>query len=282
MDGNQERKLLSRGWLITGLIFVCSAVATTIISRVTNLGINRLLKVQLDLELSIIWLLSAALLLLVVGVIVGFLTGPKRREEGLGESIGMLELDDTLMTLLPELVSEGSADTGTRRATEALLSDAANVFESVLRMMILRPIESGEWIQPWASKEMAAETMDRAKFYVGSDESSTQSRGVAGEAYVTQSLQLVRFSPGESGEVVPENSRYMVFDRHRSKPPYNSFAAVPILNSDGESTGVLCVDSQSSTVFDDPDIQEFLSFLCDRIGTLFELQELLTNYGNAG
>jgi hypothetical protein len=189
----------------------------------------------------------------------------------------LIASDETLLQLLPGIITDRGRDASAKRVLQGYLRDSQRIFEeSVSRATVLRPdshsaATSSEHLRPWVSYQMPEDSLRHRKFYIGHD--STKPRGVAGKAFATQRVQIVHISHDASGHWRADDPDYQVFDTMRPFPPYQSFAAVPILGAVHECLGVVCFDSPSSTAFDFEGATDLLLALGNRIAAVIRIHE---------
>jgi hypothetical protein len=118
---------------------------------------------------------------------------------------------------------------------------------------------------------MSAESINRTKFYIGTDPNRRPERGTAGLTYLDEKIRV--------GHVIRSNTSwqwsaegYVYFGNQRPHPSHYSFVAMPIIGTDPSSPtgktachGVVCFDSHSPKIFDSPQSQEFLQTFVLRI-----------------
>jgi hypothetical protein len=185
----------------------------------------------------------------------------------------MCDLDDSLLRLLPSLVTAGRREVEMQRLLKEVLRDATRSFDGhVHRASILLPEAGGEYLRIWAHHQMPDESLARTRFYIG--EEKDRIRGVAGEAFSDAQLHVAHFKE-ENPRWRCDLHSYIDFDKNRPYPPYRSFVAVPVIGvipgSPGQTStgclGVLCFDSDNSTIFDGADVQYVLQVLARRVAS---------------
>lgn len=173
----------------------------------------------------------------------------------------LAELDDSLLGLLPELVTAGDRRAVMHSVLSEFLRDATTLFSEVNRASILMP--RGEWLYTYVAYGMPSESIERTKFYIGPEEHRI--RGVAGMAFVTRTTRIAHMSD-QQGAAKSDDGAYIDFAPRRPRLPYRSFVAVPILDGSDSCLGVLCFDSRSRSSFDLQAIREnILPALATRI-----------------
>jgi hypothetical protein len=181
----------------------------------------------------------------------------------------LINMDDSLLRLIPGLV--GAKNPGVQDAVHKVLQeylqDACQLFEeNVSRATIFTVDSSEDYLKPWVTYQMPRESIERTKFYIGSEDGRI--RGIAGKAYKTKSVLIVRMLQDGSGQWIPSDHDYQNFEPRRPRPPYLSFVAVPILGLSHDCLGILCFDSPSSTAFDSPELEGLWLALGNRIASV--------------
>ncbi|MCC7103784.1 MAG: GAF domain-containing protein [Chloroflexi bacterium] len=221
-----------------------------------------------------------AVLVALLAICIGFVGWARysglRKEQGdaLERSSRLLQLDDSLLRLFPNMVAAPDRSERIKRLLSEFLTDCANVFEpDVCRAMILHE-EDGSLV-PWVSFQMPAESLNRSRFDVSHDLRPGQKRGVAAQAYVDGELRLVHLTRGATGWQA-DDEEYIVFETGRLVLPYQSFVAVPIMRQENR-LGVLCLDSVSPSLFDGEGTQQLLMALASRMAAAIVLYEELND-----
>lgn len=198
----------------------------------------------------------------------------------------MCDLDDSLLRLLPSLVASGKREVEMQRLLKELLRDATRPFDGhVHRASILLPESGGEYLKIWAHHQVPDETLARTRFYIGGE--GDRIRGVAGETFLDAQLRVAHFAE-EHPRWKCDLSCYMDFDKSRPFPPYRSFVAVPIIgvipSSPGQiitsTLGVLCFDSDNSTIFDSSAVHYVLRVLARRVAAVLLIYQHLPLAGS--
>jgi transcriptional regulator with GAF, ATPase, and Fis domain len=147
-----------------------------------------------------------------------------------------------------------------------------NILQTISRMYPL--IDSGisifcpdtkdkNYLIPW--RACFAESQKTMRFYIGS--TSDEKRGVAGEVYKEKSMQIVHVEVDKDGKIRSDNSLYIIFPGQEI-PKYRSFICVPIIDTDGNSLGVLSIDSQDKLAFDSDKSQELVNLIASRFSAI--------------
>jgi hypothetical protein len=212
------------------------------------------------------WVIILLLLLLISWILIVFRWRHNRSlSHGLDTIDNVVKLDDSLLRLIPSLISAQDREGEMKRLLVELLRDATRAFAGdVHRASILLPDTSRDHLRVWAHYQMPEESVARLKFYIGQE--VDRKRGVAGEVFLDSQLRVVHIKE-DNGHWKPDTGSYIVFDAKRPYPPYRSFVSVPIVV--GEETtdclGVVCFDSENLAAFDPPEIQYLLLKLGNRI-----------------
>ena len=282
-----------RHWAIWGvLLFFALAAISGVIENRSDAGFMRLWPslgrfATGSLNLAV-WKMALVFMLLLAAQSVFFLVfrAAVRKEfatriatiqaaqdemDALGTAILLVQMDDTLLRLLPRLASAPSRGEAMHLLLTEFLRDATGVFGGeVSRGMILH-IE-GDHLVPWVGYQMPQETLERTRFRLTARGNKAQ--GVAKRTFQDGKLRVVRFSR-EKGKWKPNNRDYVVFDHNRPHPAYRSFVTVAIVGDSTGTLGVLCFDSMNKDAFDLPEIQRFLSSIARRIASAISIYRQL-------
>jgi hypothetical protein len=203
----------------------------------------------------------------------------RRLSDALDTASRTVELDESLLRSMPDLAPRDVDGTTRRRRMEAILyevlRDCTELFGPwASRAMILRP--DGDRLVPWVHYQVPPETLARSSFYIGTD--PERRRGVAGEVFV-QGVPRVVLIDRSGARAVPSDGAYLDFDEKRAYPPYEAFAAVPLLWEDDHGNrvalGVLCLDSALREAFASSDRINLLVAVGTRIASTIVLYEEL-------
>lgn len=193
--------------------------------------------------------------------------------DALGNAIKLVQMDDTLLRLLPRLAPAPNRGQAIEMLLTEFLRDATGVFGGdVSRGMILHV--EGDQLAAWVGYQMPRETLERTRFPLV--DTANRPQGVAKRTYQDGKLRVVHFSrvKGERGKFRPDSRDYKVLDHSRPHPPYRSFVTVAIAG-DADRLGVLCFDSMSIDAFDLPEIQQFLGAISRRIAAAMTIYRQL-------
>ena len=208
---------------------------------------------------------------IILAALAGFLAFLWRRNKvlsrGLATMDNVVKLDDSLLNLLPSLISAKEREGEMRRLLEELLKDAIWAFAGdVHRALILLPDPSREYLRVWAHYQMPEASVIRTRFYIGKE--IDRKRGVAGEVFLDGQLRIEHIRQAD-GSWKPDSNSYIVFDAKRPYPPYRSFICVPIVAEEATNClGVVCFDSENLAAFDSQEIKKLLLKLGKRIATV--------------
>lgn len=213
--------------------------------------------------------------ILVASVIIIWIVNHKLKENSLNDQplIRLMELDDSLFSLLPPLVRMGGGSAALKNLLVELLRDATRVFgPDVNRAAIL--IARNDFLEPFAHYQMPQESLKRMKFYVGRPKPNRVC-GVAGKVYKERTIRVVHLTP-QGKKWIADDPDYHVFDKKRSHPPYRSFACVPLVIGDEQCLGVLTIDSMDPDIFDSLVIRDILLRIGQRIAASVLIHEALS------
>jgi hypothetical protein len=232
---------------------------------------------------------AAALLGFIIGFILYRMSHRKlaierRRGDELASQLGLLrdsahtlslflQLDVSLLNQLPNLVRATERETAVTSILKQLLRDCSRILGPQINRAYILRVAPERRLVAWVSYQMPESEMLERSFDLNSND--PRERGVAGDAFLKRELVVVHMSQQRGGTWTADHDGYKVFDSERPHPPYRSFAVVPILASDGNCRGILCLDSQSTDIFDDEETQEFLMSLGLRIGHAMALYEAI-------
>lgn len=186
---------------------------------------------------------------------------------------GIVRLDASLFYALPNIASAEDREQALEKVVYEILRDCSSVIgPSLSRAYVARPADGGS-LRPWVCYQVPDETKQRTVFYVGPD--LLRRRGTAGEAFTRAELIVVHMRR-EAGQWMADHSSYVEFVKDRPHPPYRSFVAVPIGQSDGAAPlGVLCLDSMNEALFDGEHIRHLLLTIGQRLAVPILLYQCL-------
>ncbi len=274
----------------TASIFVLLAIVNGIIgNRADAIFLLMVDQVAKSLSASLWpWIVTLILLLVIPGIVLRWFQERKSLTYDLenlrykleGKDI-LVRLDDSLLRLLPSLISATDVDDEVHKLIKKVLRDVTKAFpKDIPRGSLFRPDAPGEYLTLWEfNGAMDDESRVRKKFYIGSARSDVK-RGVAGEAFCAKELLVTRieevaneckwkanreyyicFEPDEDGTFIPY-------------PPYRSFICAPII-VETACLGVLCFDSNNISIFDNAEVQEMIQLLSRRIGSVLLIYQKL-------
>jgi len=187
--------------------------------------------------------------------------------------VDLSDLDYTLLLLLSELDGRGKEQWEAELVNllAKFLQDITDVLNDVRRATLLRV--EGDFLIPWAHYKMPEASLQQMRFYIGNDHSRSGERGVAGAAFDSGAIEIVRLKQ-TGNEWVPNHKSYIFFEPPQHHPQYGSFAAIPLLGANNAKFGVLCLDSPDRSCFDAPELTDLLTSLSDRlVATILLLQK---------
>jgi transcriptional regulator with GAF, ATPase, and Fis domain len=102
-------------------------------------------------------------------------------------------------------------------------------------------------------------------FYIGN---VSKRRGIAGEVYKDKQKRIVHIDvDAADGKIKSDDGLYEVFPG-QGTPRYRSFICIPIVDTDGNSLGVLSIDSKDRTAFDSDKVQGLANLIANRLGAI--------------
>jgi hypothetical protein len=230
---------------------------------------------------SLPWLI---LVLILIAALVGILIIWQRDRYTLNTTNRIVDLDNWLQRLVPNLVSASDLDQEMERLMYQLLQRATSVFDdAVHRASIFLPDSDGKHLRIGFSYQIPPEAVKRTVFNIEPGKMDVK-RGIAGEAFLDEKgLPQVVHVTHEKGEWKSDREgSYVFFDKVRPSLPYQSCVCVLIFvdTSPAGRLGVLCFDSQSPTVFDsacreDSELQNRLLTLSARFAAALQIYKEL-------
>ncbi len=214
------------------------------------------------------WIIVGMLSLILFVIIFVWRSDAGRRDR-------WLALDDSMLRLLPSLISANDLHSGLHKLVGKLLRTAYESFPfDIRRGVLLLPDENKEYLRIWEQVGWKdEENKGRVNFYIGQKESLQKSQGgLAGKVFSTRETLVTSFKTKKDLDKAVGNG-YIIFDHDKKEqggnyPPYKSLISVPILaRKDGiVCLGVVCFDSKESKAFDSQEIKEKLEILARHIG----------------
>ena len=190
-------------------------------------------------------------------------------------------LDASLFLLIPSLVPALNRGGAIRQVMDEYLRDCRGFFGlDVRRASIFMPTAEGQHLLPWIGHEMPEASLQRTRCYIGASLAPGQQRGVAGEAYMREAVQVAHLEQDpETGQWRCDHPQYINFDRPGRLPQYLACAVVPMIgNDEGPPLGVLCLDSTSRSTFDSADRHDVLWSLAERGADVLSLYRELERH----
>lgn len=230
---------------------------------------------------SLPWIiLTLILLAALVSVIIIW----QRAQHTLDTTNKIVELDNWLQRLVPNLVSAPDLDQEMERLMYQLLQRATSVFDDLVhRAAVFLPDPDGKHLRIGFGYQIPPEAMKRTVFDIEPGKMDVK-RGIAGEAFLDEKrLPQVVHVMNENGEwKTDREGSYVFFDKTRPSLPYQSCVCVLISvgTSPADRLGVLCFDSQSLTIFDsasteDSELQNRLITLSARFAAALQIYKEL-------
>ena len=216
---------------------------------------------------SLPWLI---IVLILIVALVSILISWQRDKYTLNTTNKIVDLDNWLQRLVPNLVPAPDLDQEMERVMYQLLQRATAVFDdAVHRASVFLPDADRKHLRMGFSYQIPPEAVKRTVFNIEPGKMDIK-RGIAGEAFLDEKgLPQVVHVTHEKGEwKTDREGSYVFFDKIRPSLPYQSCVCVLISagTSPADRLGVLCFDSQSATIFDSASIED--SELQNRLITL--------------
>jgi hypothetical protein len=194
----------------------------------------------------------------------------------------VVELDDSLLRLLTTLISAQDLRQEMVRLLEQLLLETIQALPGdFFRAAILLPTTSGEYLHIRVNYRMSQESINKARFYIGTDTSRNSERGVAGHTYLDRQLRVGHIRK-EGHEWRSDQSEFIYFGNTHHYPSYFSYIAVPIIglpslpsSNPSNCLGVICFDSHNKKVFDSQAAKTVLETLSRRVAVALSIYMLL-------
>jgi hypothetical protein len=187
-------------------------------------------------------------------------------------AMNILRLQSNVLWSLDNLVLSEDVPLACNKLIKMILLENAHLLDSIIfRCYVLRP--DGEYLTSFIVQQMPEPEGYNRRFYIGSDRSIR--RGIAGKAFVDNSLEIARRidDADSSPDVAFDHEEYITLDESVPYPQYRSIICVPLRIEKERRLGVLCLDSQDPTAFDDPNTQQYLSTLGILIAFILDLSD---------
>jgi GAF domain len=222
------------------------------------------------------WLLVLVVLLpsLAIGIPLGLTAFHYYRSQQ--AAINLVKLDDSLLRLLSSFKQTPDKQIATILLFQEFLEDTLELFRDGCRISILRPDKNkSEFLTIWQSLRVPPETIQRTKFYIGSN-ADDKRVGIAGIAFKQQTLKIVHLF-WKKNQWSADNSDYYAFAQRTTlkSMPYRTIAVVPIIDNTNpnQCLGILCLDSMDAQAFNSKRVQEGLRSVADRISAALLILE---------
>ena len=230
---------------------------------------------------SLPWIIITLILLVaLVSVIIIW----RRAKHTLDTTNKIVDLDNWLQRLVPNLVSAPDLDQEMERLMYQLLQRATSVFDDLVhRASVFLPDPDRKHLRIGFGYQIPPEAVKRTVFDIEPEKMDIK-RGIAGEAFLDEKgLPQVVHVMHEKGEwKTDREGSYVFFDKIRPSLPYQSCVCVLISvgTSPADRLGVLCFDSQSPTIFDsantvDSELQNRLITLSARFAAALQIYKEL-------
>lgn len=194
-------------------------------------------------------------------------------EVELDVALKLIRLQTDVLWSLDNLVLSDDVPLACKNMVKMILTENANLLDKVIfRCYILRP--DGNYLKPYISQQMPEPDGYERKFYIGDDPAIR--RGVAGAAYMNGSIEVThRVDEDDKHEgVIFDHPEFIPLDTTLPAPQYRSIICVPVRPDRDRYLGVLCLDSEDPTVFDDETQQQYLSALGVLIGFVLSVSDI--------
>jgi hypothetical protein len=183
-------------------------------------------------------------------------------------AINLVKLDDSLLRLLSSFKQTSDKQAATTLLFQEFLEDTLELFRDGCRISILREdCNTPEFLTIWQSLRVPLETIQRTKFYIGSN-ADDKRVGIAGIAFRQQTIKITHLS-WEQNQWSADRPEYYTFAQRTTlkSMPYRAIATVPIIDntSPNQCLGILCLDSMDPQAFDSKRVQDGLQSVADRI-----------------
>jgi putative methionine-R-sulfoxide reductase with GAF domain len=212
-------------------------------------------------------------------VLIAWAWGRDRQAIGtrLKETRSLFEIDESLLRLLPNLVSAQDQNQEVHKIIQKFLYQITQMFsKNVERVLFLHPDPTQEYLVIWVyyGRWLDEANKQTKKFYIGPHD-DTRKRGVAGEAFCTSKTIIAHIKMENGNCKSDKESCYISFDGE--EPSYRSLACIPIIAGGklDDRLGVLCMDSKNPSIFDDPVSEEILELLGRQIAAMLKIYEEL-------
>ena len=255
--------------IVAAVIFVLLGAANGVLGELGVTVFQWLQQLAGDLVTgsSLPWLI---IVLVLIAALASMLILWQRDKNTLNTTNKIVDLDNWLQRLVPNLVSAPDLDQEMERVMYQLLQRATAVFDDeVHRASVFLPDADRKHLRMGFSYQIPPEAVKRTVFNIEPGKMDIK-RGIAGEAFLDEKgLPQVVHVTHEKGEwKTDREGSYVFFDKVRPSLPYQSCVCVLISagTSPADRLGVLCFDSQSLTIFDSANIED--SELQNRLITL--------------
>jgi hypothetical protein len=288
--------------ITTVVVFILLGAANGILGDFGTLLYQWILQLVMSIvtTASWLWLIILALSCILIGVVVRWqltrgllertekdLLSTTKTLEVMRQTLMMtnrlVEFDDWLQYLVPNLVSAQDIDDGMQRLMYELLLRATGLFEEPTRASVFLPDSDKKMLYMKYNYMMSSETIKRTFFDIEPGKTNIK-RGIAGEAFLSRdSFPLVTHVKRERGQWQTDKiENYVFFDTHQPVLQYQSFVCIPIRVGPRpeDNLGVLCFDSQNLTVFDaaaaeDSELQKRLIKVASRFAAALQIYQQL-------
>jgi hypothetical protein len=187
-------------------------------------------------------------------------------------ALNVVRIESNMLGALDNLVFSKDVPLACKNMIRMILSENAHLLDDVIfRCYVLRP--DGDYLTSYVAQQIPDPDGYERKFYVGGD--PLIRGGVAGKAFKENSMEIARRIDDSDPlkGVVFDHEDYVPLDDSVPAPQYRSFICIPLRPDRDTCLGILCLDSEDQSAFDDPDRQQYLSALSTLIAFILELSD---------
>lgn len=269
--------------IIAIAVFVLLGAANGILGEFGTIGFHWLVNVVTQFVTASFWPWIIIILILLVSLFCGGVVW-WHSNRILETTNKIVDLDSWLQRLVPNLLSAKNLDEEMQRLMYQLLQRATAVFDGqVHRVSLFLPGPDKKQLRIQYSYQIPFETVKRTVFDIELGKVDIM-RGIAGETFLDEDgLPHMAHVKREKGKCTTDKeSSYIFFDKDQPSLQYQSCVCVPISAGTGLTNrlGVVCFDSQSSTIFDsaeteNSDLQKILVTLSARFAAALQIYKEL-------
>jgi transcriptional regulator with GAF, ATPase, and Fis domain len=174
-------------------------------------------------------------------------------------------IDEKLLNYISRIAKGHNNSDELDKLTTSILSIIANEIRPLKYdgfSIFCRDPQEPDYLISW--KCYYTESQEFFRFYVGDRDDEHQ--GVAGKTFKDQQIRVVHLDRQEDGKLKSDSEFFVFFPGQ--KPRYKSFICVPIIGDEGNSLGVLSIDSVQRDAFDSQEIKELIILLSKRFASI--------------